>query len=489
VKISGLILDRRPSLKSLIGDVMLGKADFDCILVYDVSRWGRFQNNDESAHYEFICKEAGVRVEYCAEEFANDGSLMSNVMKSLKRAMAAEYSRELSTKVFAAQCRLIEKGFRQGGAPGYGLRRLLLGGDGQPKGILEAGQRKHLQTDRVIIQPGPEPELSVVREIFRQFVFEQKSESAIARELNQEGVSNGRGRAWTHQSVRYLLNNENYVGVNVYNRKTTRLGSKMRNNSPNQWLRAPCTFAPIIDPEIFDRAQRHRKHRRIMLSNREMLARLESLLREKGRLSASLINEAEHLPDCSTYALRFGSLRNAYKLIKHRPRTNFRYVDRSVFLTTKVRETAADLIKLVEQGNGSAVFDQAAEIITINSTITVSIYIARCMHIPGGGFMWRIYRRRYLQGDWIVALRPDLPCRKIIDFLLLPTLGFPKGRAEFSNRNPARLAACRYDGVAALFPKILTQPQEPYVPLAPHSSTRCGIAKMVPKPGKRRNRH
>jgi len=104
---SGLLLDRRPALKSLLGDVMLGKADFDCILVYDISRWGRFQNSDESAHYEFICKEAGVRVEYCAEEFSNDGSLLSNVMKSLKRAMAAEYSRELSTKVFAAQCRLI----------------------------------------------------------------------------------------------------------------------------------------------------------------------------------------------------------------------------------------------------------------------------------------------------------------------------------------------------------------------------------------------
>jgi len=71
---SGLMLDRRPALKSLLGDVMLGKADFDCILVYDVSRWGRFQNSDESAHYEFICKEAGVRVEYCAEEFSNDGS-------------------------------------------------------------------------------------------------------------------------------------------------------------------------------------------------------------------------------------------------------------------------------------------------------------------------------------------------------------------------------------------------------------------------------
>ena len=64
---SGLLLDRRPALKSLLGDVMLGKADFDCILVYDISRWGRFQNRDDSAHYEFICKAAGVRVQYGPE--------------------------------------------------------------------------------------------------------------------------------------------------------------------------------------------------------------------------------------------------------------------------------------------------------------------------------------------------------------------------------------------------------------------------------------
>ena len=59
----------------LIEDVRSGYADFDHVLVYDVSRWGRFQDVDESAHYEFICKEAGVKVVYCAEQFENDGSL------------------------------------------------------------------------------------------------------------------------------------------------------------------------------------------------------------------------------------------------------------------------------------------------------------------------------------------------------------------------------------------------------------------------------
>ena len=58
-----------------------------------------------------FCKRAGVTVHYCAEQFENDGSPVSTIVKGVKRAMAGEYSRELSAKVFAGQCRLIELGF------------------------------------------------------------------------------------------------------------------------------------------------------------------------------------------------------------------------------------------------------------------------------------------------------------------------------------------------------------------------------------------
>jgi DNA invertase Pin-like site-specific DNA recombinase len=74
---SGLNIVGRDALKHLIDDVKNGRADFGSILVYDVSRWGRFQDADESAYYEFICKEAGIQVLSCAELFENDGSLSS----------------------------------------------------------------------------------------------------------------------------------------------------------------------------------------------------------------------------------------------------------------------------------------------------------------------------------------------------------------------------------------------------------------------------
>src|ERR1700688_4045192 len=108
---SGLVLRHRTGLQQLLQNVVGGSSDYRVILVYDVSRWGRFQDTDESAHYEFLCKSAGVPVHYCAETFANDGSLSSLIMKALKRTMAGEYSRELGEKVFAGMKRLTLNGF------------------------------------------------------------------------------------------------------------------------------------------------------------------------------------------------------------------------------------------------------------------------------------------------------------------------------------------------------------------------------------------
>ena len=74
---SGLTVAGRASLRKMIDDVQNGKADYSAILVYDISRWGRFQDADESAYYEYLCKRAGIEVHYCAEQFENDGQTRS----------------------------------------------------------------------------------------------------------------------------------------------------------------------------------------------------------------------------------------------------------------------------------------------------------------------------------------------------------------------------------------------------------------------------
>jgi DNA invertase Pin-like site-specific DNA recombinase len=209
---SGLSLDGRDGLKQLIEDVQNKTADFTTILVYDISRLGRFQDADESAYYEYICKRAGITVQYCAEQFENDGSPVSTIVKGVKRAMAGEYSRELSVKVFTGQCRLIELGFRQGGPAGYGLRRRLIDQAGVAKSDLTRGEHKSIQTDRVVLIPGPPEEVETVRWMYRSFVG-GKIEREIADALNERGLTTDLERPWTRGTVHQILINEKCKAV------------------------------------------------------------------------------------------------------------------------------------------------------------------------------------------------------------------------------------------------------------------------------------
>ena len=143
---------------------------------FTTSAAGRFQDADESAYYEFICREGGINVRYCASSSRTTGSIGATIIKSVKRAMAEEYSRELSVKVFAGQCRLIRVGFRQGGAAGFGLRRQLVDEHHTLKAELHRGEQKSLQTDRVILTPGPPEEVEIVRRLYRMFVVQRRTE-------------------------------------------------------------------------------------------------------------------------------------------------------------------------------------------------------------------------------------------------------------------------------------------------------------------------
>ena len=151
---SGLRMDGRDDRKSLMLEVQSGAANFQAILVYDVSRWGRFQDADEGAYHEHVCSRAGIRVHYCAEQFDNDGSIGSILLKNVKRVMAGEYSRELSVKVFAGQCRQYRSAASAQGSPaGFGLRRLLIDEDRKSQGRTRAWRPERAFTDRNVLTP------------------------------------------------------------------------------------------------------------------------------------------------------------------------------------------------------------------------------------------------------------------------------------------------------------------------------------------------
>ncbi len=68
---SGLTFKGRPEMQRMLADVEGGMADFKFILIYDVTRWGRYQDSDESTFYEYRFKQAGVKIIFCAEQFQN----------------------------------------------------------------------------------------------------------------------------------------------------------------------------------------------------------------------------------------------------------------------------------------------------------------------------------------------------------------------------------------------------------------------------------
>jgi len=324
---SGLSFKDRRGLCDLLQDVTGENTPaYKAILVYDVSRWGRFQDTDEAAHYEFLCKSAGVPIHYCAETFANDGSLPSSIMKTLKRVMAGEYSRELGVKVIEGQKRLAGLGFKQGGIPGYGLRRLLVSENRIPKQVLARGEMKSISTDRVILVPGPACEIEEVREIFRKFTVDRMSFKAIARDLNQRGVPSIQHKRWTHSVVASLISHPKYIGCNVFNRTTMRLGAAPVAVPKSDWVICPGAHEEIVDSKTFALAQEIRG-RTVHKTNEQLLEGLRSLLAVKGKLSNQIIDESVGMPSSRSFGYRFGGLRRACELIGYDWRQNGRTTD------------------------------------------------------------------------------------------------------------------------------------------------------------------
>jgi DNA invertase Pin-like site-specific DNA recombinase len=447
---SGLRLDGRDALKQLLADVENGTNDFEAILVYDISRWGRFQDADESAYYEYRCKRAGISVQYCAEQFENDGSPVSTIVKGVKRAMAGEYSRELSAKVFAGQCRLIELGYRQGGPAGFGLRRQLIDQTGAVKEQLDRGQHKSIQTDRVILVPGPGTEIDTVRWIYKSFVVDGRGEAEIAVDLNSGGVPTDLGRQWTKGTVHQILINEKYVGNNVWNRASFKLKRKHVLNRPEMWVRSDGAFDPIVDRQMFDGAQAIIAERSYKMPDEAMLAALDNLLRNQGHLSGILIDETNDLPSSSAYRTRFGSLLRAYTLIGYTPERDYRYVEINRSLRVLHPSVVSTAIAGIAEAGGR-VEVQADTLLRINDEFTTSIVIARCVTTDTGSLRWHIHLDTGLLPNITVAIRMNETNQSILDYYLLPTLDMTIGRLRLSESNGISLDCYRFDTLDYLF--------------------------------------
>lgn len=450
---SGLRVKGRDALTRMIGDVTSGKAKFSSILVYDISRWGRFQDADESAHYEFMCRRQGISVHYCAEMFENDGSMMANMNKMMKRMMAGDYSRELSVKVFQGACRLIRMGYKQGGAAGYGLRRMLVDQAGNPKGILRMGEHKSIQTDRVVLVPGPDEEVADVRWIYSAFIEEGLSESEIAAILNTRGVLTDYNRAWNRATVHQILTNEKYIGNNVYHRTSFKLKSKHQNNAPDQWVRADGSWQPIVDPEQFLSAQKIIADRARIFTDEELLEKLRSLLAENGRISGILIDETDDMPSSAAFRHRFGSLVNAYSLIAYTPSTDYSFLAQNRSIRRLRPEMVEMIISRLTETGASVRKRKDDDLLLVNDELLVSIVLCRHVTTARGSSRWLIRLDWGLGPDLTIAARLEVGNAGIRDFYLLPMIDMTAEKlgGRIADENGVEMDAFRFDDLSKFF--------------------------------------
>jgi DNA invertase Pin-like site-specific DNA recombinase len=417
---SGIDLAHRPGLRQMLDDITEFKADFRAVLVYDISRWGRFQDADESACYEFLCRRTGVNVVYCAEPFANDLSMVATLLKTLKRTMAGEYLRELSTKVFAGQCRIVQKGYKAGGPCGYGLRRLLLTPDGDPKMVLHRGERKSLITERVTYVPGPPDEIRVVKRIYSLFLDSRLNCHAIARWLNKRGLPREEGYKWNGQMIHTILSHEKYIGSIVFNQKSGRLGARFKSNPREQWVIRRNSFPPIISRSRFELAQRRLNDRTIHRSNERLLEELRAFVKRHGRATQAMLAADPRMAKTETYAHRFGSLCRALESIKTEPKEGFSEIECRARLKMWLQDEFARIAstKALPYRRFYGVFRSAQH-------PTVVIEVGSCIKLPNGNLRWQIrYPAGGVEGMPCICLRMQPNNKLPMDYVCIPRLPY-----------------------------------------------------------------
>lgn len=413
---TGRSIKNRRGLQTLIETVTSGDADFDLILVYDVSRWGRFPDADEAAHYEFLCKKAGVQVRYCAEQFENDNSTTSNLLKALKRTMAGEYSRELSVKIVDGQRRLAAMGYWQGGYPPYGLRRRIIDRNGKLKQTLELGECKSISTDRVLLTPGPKNEVETVQLIFDLFTKQRKTRYEIASVLNQRGEFWGI-RPWNIQKIHHILKNPIYKGTYPYGKRHL-----YRTLPRDKWLVREHAFPALVSSAQWDQTQgRLKEEIKPKPVDSEMLEDLRRLWKREGTLNSTLIQAAKDVPSVTAYRKHFGGLAEAYKLIGFPSKRDVPF-PHYVTVTRNIRNAICQDICAKVRGVGATAEQTRSSEILLNGNTTVKISLARERKFWTAGTRWELKLGKRFTSDIHVIARLGPSSRDVMDYFVFPRI-------------------------------------------------------------------
>lgn len=454
---SGVSIVGRHSLQQLLSDVEQKKIDIQAVLFYDVSRFGRFQNSDEAAYYSFLFERNGVDLIYCSEPIpTKDFPLESSVILNIKRSSAAYHSRNLSEKVFIGQVNLIKLGYHQGGMAGYGLRRLLVDENGIAKEILSFRKRKSIQTDRVILIPGPKNEIKIVNRIYDLFIDNNVPEFIIAERLNEQNIPAENGTLWTRAKIHQILTNEKYIGNNIYNKTSSKLKSRLVKNPKHEWVRCDKAYKPIISKKKYNKAQEIIQLRSIHLTNEDLLEKLKQKLESNGKLSGFIIDEDDTGPSSSVYRTRFGGLLRAYTLIGYKPDHDYSYLKINEALRSFYSEIIEDFKGEILKSNCHIDEYKYAPMLYINDEFLISVLVTKCIHMKSGKLRWKVRFDNSQKADITIVIRMNSQNISPLDFYIIPKIENEYSKMCMTETNNIRLDLYRFDNLDKLL-QIITR--------------------------------
>lgn len=186
----------RPEFQKMIALSKQKSPSFTVILVWKLSRFAR--NREDSILYKAMLRKHGVQLVSINEPI--DDSPAGRMLEGMIEVIDEFYSANLSTDTVRGMNENASRGFLNGGRSPYGYRRLRVK-------VGEAEKSKHE------LEPAEAP---LVKRIF-ELALGGMGVKEIAKKLNGEGFKTRLGRRWTNTVLYYMLTNEAYTGMTVFN--------------------------------------------------------------------------------------------------------------------------------------------------------------------------------------------------------------------------------------------------------------------------------
>lgn len=230
---------------------------FQYVLVYDISRWGRFENPKEAVYWEVEIEKAGKKLVFVSEGFKED-SIGTSITNFVKSAEASEYLKNIRRQTTRGMIYNAKKGFWMGGRPPYGYDRAIVE-NGKIMEVLPEGRQKSIKDQKIKLVVNKQ-QAKLVKTIFVMFAKQGLSTNSIVTYLNQSHHSPPRGRLWAKGTLWQMLHNEAYIGTLVYNRENKhKRHGKHKYNPKDKWIIVENAHQPIIPMELWELIQARTK--------------------------------------------------------------------------------------------------------------------------------------------------------------------------------------------------------------------------------------